>query len=320
MLADAIARLSFVGPASMFAVVTVVALGVFGIALRTTQAESAAPAAEPPGRPALSALEQRIVLGAVVAVLGLFLALQASDLFANPGARYGSGVTLAEAIHRGFTELSLVATLSIALILGLERRVASGGRAPSRALGLVLVGECLLVLVSAHQRLAAYESAYGYTRLRLLVGVYIGLLAIALLALALELCRRFDRARLARRIALAAALAGLALGYWNHSAWMVRQNVARYARSGRIDLRYLVWGAGPDAVPELLRALPALAPDVRACALRSLASRYGDTLGPSAPVAPWYQWSLRRAAARTALARVDLDAQPQSPANADVGC
>ena len=33
----------------------------------------------------LSALEQRIVIGAVGALLGLFLALQASDLFGNPG-------------------------------------------------------------------------------------------------------------------------------------------------------------------------------------------------------------------------------------------
>ena len=319
-LADSIAKLSFAGPAALFVAVGALSLGVFGSALHSARVVADAPQPSAPRGPMLCALEQRIVIGAVGALLGLFLALQASDLFGNPGARYGSGVTLAEAVHRGFTQLSLVATLSIALILALERRVAAGGGVPGRALSLVLVLECLLLLLSAHQRLAAYEAAYGYTRLRLLVGVYIGLTAAALLALARELWGRVDHARLARRVALATALAALALGYWNHSAWIVRQNVERYARSGRIDLPYLALSTGPDAVPELLHALPGFAPEARACTLRWLALRYGATLGPAAPAPAWYEWSLRHTAARAAFARVDLGAAAQAPVNADAHC
>jgi two-component system sensor histidine kinase BaeS len=319
-LADAIARLAFFGPALLFAAVALAALGLFGLALHAPQPHAADPDAGRHRRATVSAIEQRIVLGAVVLLLGFFLGLRLGDLFDDPGGRSGSGVTLAEAVHRGFTELTLVATLSAALILALERRVASGGGLRGRALGLLLTGECLLLLVSAQLRLAAYETAYGYTQLRLCVGVYIAVLAFALLALAVELFGRIDRVRLARRAALAAAFAALALGYWNAAGWIVRENVARYARTGQIDVPYLVRGLGADGAAELVHALPGFAPRQRACVLRTLAEDYGASLGRSAPPPAWYEWSLRRAAARAALAGLDLQLPPQTPEAPDAAC
>ncbi len=319
-LADGLARLSLVGPSMLFAAIAMAALGLFGLALQPPQPTHSEQREAGRGRPALAAVEQRIVLGAVVLLLAFFLGLRLAELFDNPGGRSGSGVTLAEAVHRGFTELTLVATLSAALILALERRVAAGGGLRGRALGLLLVGECLLLLVSAQLRLAAYEAAYGYTRLRLEVGVYIAVLAIALIALALELCGRIDRERLARRAALAAALAAVTLGYWNSSGWIVRANVGRYARSGRIDVRYLVRGLGADGAEELVHALPGFAPPDRACTLRALAAGYGATLGRGAPAPAWYEWSLRRATARRALAGLDLALLPPSSERPDAAC
>ncbi|MBS0396093.1 MAG: hypothetical protein JSR54_15850, partial [Proteobacteria bacterium] len=81
-------------------------------------------------------------------------------------------------------------------------------------------------------------------------------------------------------------------------------------------LAYLVYGAGPDALPELVHALPGLAPAEQACVRRLLAVRYARLAGD--PPLPWYAWSWRGTAARAALAGLDLTAPPSG--DADAGC
>jgi hypothetical protein len=281
-----------------------VSLGFYGIALRDRPAAAASqPAALP--RATRTAIERSIVLGSVAALFAVYLALQVSSLFGNPGGRSGTGITYAEAVHRGFAEITLVATLTGFLIVALDRNAVRASReALVRCLGYILIGECLLLLVSAHQRLDAYETAYGYTVLRVFVHVYMAGIAASLLLLARELSDRIDVPRLARRVAVTATVTLGLLSWWNYAAWIVRHNFDRSASNGQIDLDCFATGAGPDAIPEVVALLQRLPASDRARVLRDLQVVYGAALGPDSPAPAWFEWSLRRAAARRALAGI----------------
>ncbi len=71
--------------------------------------------------PFLAGVERLIVLGSMIGVFALFFTARLSEIFGNVGARIDSGVTLAEATHQGFIELTIAATLAAAVIIGLDR-------------------------------------------------------------------------------------------------------------------------------------------------------------------------------------------------------
>ena len=283
-----------------------VAFGCLGyLNLAHRYARTSCPDPEPNGRVArYTDTERLIVLGSVAILFGVFLGLQVSYLFGNPGARAGSGVTLAEVVHRGFVEMTVVVALAAAVIVVLDRNARRGGREVLvRAVSGVVLLECLVILVSAYHRLSAYESAYGYTEFRIYVRLYVCFLGVSLVLLGAEFARGIDVGRLLWRNCVAALATLVVLGYWNHSAWIVRANLERYSRTGQLDVDYL-GRTDNDGIPELVRALPGLDSRTRAEVRATLcaAPRKAACSGvPGATAAPWFEWNLRRAAAANAI-------------------
>jgi hypothetical protein len=87
---------------------------------------------------------------------------------------------------------------------------------------------------------------------------------------------------------------------------VARQNIARYQRSGQLDVSYLVQGLGEDALPEVIRDLPVLAAP-QAQMARALLEPLRAT-SAQARTPRWYEWNLRRAEARAALASLPNNA------------
>ncbi len=87
----------------------------------------------------------------------------------------------------------------------------------------------------------------------------------------------------------------MVLLYWNHEAWIVRQNVTR----GRLDTGYLVWWLSPNAAPALVEATAQLPPPLANLVRDGLQKRYGLT----AAAAPcrWFEWNRGRERAVAAL-------------------
>jgi uncharacterized protein DUF4153 len=250
-------------------------------------------------RTGIGAVERAIVLGAVTLLFGGFLVLQLSYLFGNLPGTVGSGVTFAEYARRGFAELTIVATLCIVLIAALDHAVTRGpARGPARLMELVLLGELTLLLASAFRRLLLYEAAYGFTTARLYGQVYMVWLALVLAIVAAELRRRLDGHRIVRRAGVAAAVLLIGMLYWNHEAWIVERNVARFTTTRQFDARYAVWSLSLNAVPALVAALDALPPDAASSLRHELSTRYDRA--PETDFR-WYEWNLRRARARQAL-------------------
>ena len=314
-LVAAFQDLSVVPRAILFCVLTIGLLGAFGIASQPGPGLLQACADAQPARQVFGDTERLIVTGSIASLFTLFLALQVSYLFGDPGGRLGSGVSYADAVHRGFAELNVAASVCAVVLFAL-RRYALPCKRPRliQTLEWIVVAEAQVLLASAFYRVDLYEAAYGFTRLRLFVQIYAVVAFAALCLLVLELRTRPVFDRLLRRVLAVAGVAFGTLVLINSDSWIADRNLQRYARAGQLDFQYLTDELGPDAVPALVGALPrlpaAMATRVAAC----LRARYRAPAGHY--TARWFEWSLRR----EALARAIATLGPTGASSPEEGC
>jgi len=214
-----------------------------------------------PLRLSLGPVESGTILALVSGLFLCFVLLQVTYLFGGEANISREGFTYAEYARRGFLELVLVASLSLALILllnWLTRRESKRQIKWFNGMSSLLISLVLLILVTAFWRMHLYEQAYGYTELRLIVLVFQFWLAILLLWFVATLWRAPERFALGFLIAAFGFLATLNLV--NPDAFIVRHNLQRYRVTGKLDMAYLT-GLSPDAVPALVAAWPDIKED-----------------------------------------------------------
>ena len=253
----------------------------------------------------LGAIEAATILIAVDVLFALFVVLQVAYLFGGLDTLAVTGLPYAQYARSGFFELVWVAFLAGGLLATVHAIAARRSVALVSA-GLALAGLTAVVLASALLRLRIYQDAYGWTELRFYVlativwlGIGIGI-TIALLA--------GDRMRwLLHGLAIAAIVVLVGINIVGPSRLIAEQNVARVldpslvppdGKSG-LDVAYAL-RLGDDAVPALVRALPALDPSDRAALLRRLLLRR-DALAADGTTG-WPSWNVGRELARRALA------------------
>jgi hypothetical protein len=306
-LSAALQDLSFLPRLLFWLVMSLLVAGVLAIASRdpVPQREPAVVADVAATR---TTTERLIILGSVVVLFAVFLVLQVGTLFGNPGAIAGSGITYAQAVQRGFGQLIVVVSVSAALLLVLDRRALRGaaeGRV--RAVSAVLLGQCLLLLLSAWQRLAAYEEAYGWTVQRVCAQLCIIGIALALLVLLRELMLGLLLRRAVQRIGALLLMVVLALCFWNIPAWVVDANLDRAGRGHEVDWKYLVDELSLDAVPALQRQLAGLDTTQRnelSCRLLRQPELRSLLTTPDR----WFEWNWRRSQALAAAQRLTREA------------
>jgi hypothetical protein len=287
-----------------FIALLVCTLGAYGFAMNES-ARVHTPAIEAPARRWLGDTERMILTGSVTLLLWIFLAVQLSYLFGNAPRTTGSGFTFAEYAKRGFAELTVVASASVFLILFCERfGEITTGKNILRAVTVALIIAVLLLLGSAFRRVLLYEGAYGFTTARLYAQAYMVVVAVALVWLVVELRHDLNPARLFRVTGLAATTAFIVLIYWNHEAWIASRNLDRVASTGKLDVSYLTRDLSPNAVPVLVDRLPQLPEPFRTDLRNQLFRRYAQTGRLAQP--GWYEYSVRRDAARNALTRLGV--------------
>ena len=309
---DEIARIietwSFIPRTIFFFALLVLTLGAYSYAALQPVGRALPPRVTPGADSSdrwLGATERLILVSGVAALFWLFIGVQLSYLFGNAPSQPGSGITFAEYAQRGFGELTVVATCSVILILVSERygRV-NGNTGRIRTLTLAMLVAVVIILISAFNRVALYEAAYGYTVSRLYAQVYMVVLAAALLALAAGVIGTLDTGLLFRRVFAVAVAAFLVLVFWNHEAWIASANIDRVATTGKLDARYITRDLSANAIPVIVRRLPSLPEPVRGQLQGELVARYGNPrrLGPD----QWFEWNLRRHQAREALRSIGL--------------
>jgi hypothetical protein len=248
-------------------------------------------------------IEWALPVGALVVLFAAFVAVQATVLFG--GRDYvlrTAGLTAAEYARSGFWQL-LVVTILTLVVLAVAAHLASRETVTDRIWLRSLLGALaaltLVIVASALSRMWAYEQAYGFTRLRLLVGVCeIWLGVVFLLVMAAGVRLRGRATWLPGAVVGTAVVALLGIAVLNPDRYIAEQNAIRFADtggvgSGYIDLYYLR-DLSADAVP----ALDRLPEPYRSCALDKnfLALRNFEA------TEEWRYWNLGRARARSILA------------------
>lgn len=142
--------------------------------------------AKAPAVPTLSAdgLLFLIILAALDGLYLLFLLVQSAGLFGGAAYLAQRGISYAEWARSGFFQMVGVTAVNLTVLmtaLSVSRRAGRSWRV-LRVLAALLVGESLVLLVSAAWRMTLYVSAYGLSFKRLLT--YWGMAMMALFFLA----------------------------------------------------------------------------------------------------------------------------------------
>ncbi|KAA3663616.1 MAG: DUF4173 domain-containing protein [Chloroflexi bacterium] len=120
------------------------------------------------------------------------------------------------------------------------------------------MGFVLVMLVSAFQRMRLYEAAFGYTRLRLNVYVFMVWLGALLVWFVLSQWMRPDRFAIGGIVVAIGFL--VTLNVINPDYFIAQQNIVRYQQMGDLDVAHLTT-LSDDAIPVLVNALPVVADD-----------------------------------------------------------
>jgi hypothetical protein len=220
----------------------------------------------------LGLIETMVVLISVDLVFAVFVAVQFAYLFGGQSNITAAGYTYAEYARRGFSELTVVAVLSLGLITllnAITKKEAERNRRWFNGLAAVLVGFVGVILFSALKRLLMYENAFGFTRLRTYTHIAICWMAALCLAfLVLMFAGRLRR--FAPAVALGIIGFTATLNLLNVDAFIVHRNTARLKTSGKFDVRY-VFRLSYDAVPELVDLAKKASDPIRAAMLPQLA-------------------------------------------------
>ena len=301
-------RLLFVGGVAWLAA------GLLAVASRGLPAVEAVSlgAAAPPStlrwNRSLGVTEALVVLGAIVAVVGLFVGLQLAYLFGGLDTLAAAGMTYSDYARRGYFELVAAAALAGGVLVFLEYQVSSRPRIYVGA-AIALVIMTLVVLASAVLRLKLYQEAYGWTELRLYVAVSIGAMAATLATFAAFLAT--DRTRwLGHVMAVIGLISLISLNLIAPAAFVAERNLQRIIDpslvppdgEAELDAAYLAV-LPDDAVPVLVAALPHLS-GADAHRVKWLLQDRRRKLAREPAYATLFSWNLGRERARDALTAV----------------
>ena len=198
--------------------------------------------------------ETSIILGAVNLLFFSFVSIQFRYFFGGEKNISLDGYTYSEYARKGFGELLAVAffTLFIIMVLsGITKREKKRDRITFSALTGAMTAFIGVILVSSLQRLALYEAAYGFTRLRTyshLCVLWIGVLFLAILIL--EITQQYRFFTLATVLSIAGFV--LTMNAINVDGFITTRNIQRLsAEDAALDTYYLKTLSN-DAIPILI--------------------------------------------------------------------
>jgi len=241
--------------------------GAFIYILSQTQPKQAKTEEKPFVAPFLGKTEALIVLACVNLLFAVFLAVQFRYFFGGNANITFEGFTYAEYARKGFFELVTVAIISLLLFFVLShitKRSAGRERWTFSILGILLILQVGVMLLSAHYRLSLYETAYGFTQARTVTHVFIIWLAVLLLAMVvLEVSQRLGRVAIV--LFLVAVGFMVTLNFINVDKFIVEKNITHASEGNDLDIHYLVWSLSEDGTPALFDAYlaPNMDPDLK---------------------------------------------------------
>ncbi len=257
----------WVGHLALIAFIMAGFMGSFGFIFNARDNDAGlSPEAKKPVQ--LGTIESLMLLGSLNVLFLFFIIIQFTYLFGGQQNVQGAGFTYAQYARKGFFELIVVALLT-QLVLWVIHKTAVhkslNRMVQTKVFSVALIGQAMIIMLSALKRLGLYEQAYGFTTLRFFSHLFIFWLAVVFILLAYHLVSNQKEQRLAI-LAFLATLAFLAIAnLMNPDAFIAQENIARYQQTGKIDLYYLRT-LSADAVPPINNLLTAHDPAMQKAA------------------------------------------------------
>ena len=198
-----------------------------------------------------------ILMMSILVVYTIFIGIQFKYLFS--GGALPNGLNYSEYARKGFFELVFLSVLNIALILLttylLRDKIYEDKNKWALFTKLMLIYLCLItgiLLVSSYFRMSLYDSAYGFTRLRVLVYIFLVFEALGLIATFLYIIKHnFNILAVYAAIGLTFYLT---LNLVKIDEIIAKRNIDMFlsGQAEDIDIDYLMT-LSPDALPQIIR-------------------------------------------------------------------
>lgn len=195
----------------------------------------------------------KMILTALNIVYLVFCYIQIKSLFMR-----NVDINYAQYARQGFFQLMIVSVINLVTILIAKKRENIQEQKSNKyinVMSIVMIGFTFIILISSAVRMYFYESAYGYTLLRLLV--YCALFTEALLLIPTILYVIDKKINLAKTYFTIIITIYVCMNFANFDNIIAKRNVDRYIETGKIDMYYLETETGTDAVSQIIRILEA---------------------------------------------------------------
>ncbi len=188
----------------------------------------------------------KLVLISLNIIYLIFCYIQIKSLFMR-----NTTLNYAHYARQGFFQLMIVSIINLITILIAKKREQKNKFI--NYMSLLMIAFTFIIVISASIRMYFYESAYGYTLLRLLV--YCTLFAESILFIPTILYILDKKVNLPKMYFTIIITIYICMNFANFDNIIAKRNVNRYLETGKIDLYYLKNKTGADAINQILRIL-----------------------------------------------------------------
>jgi hypothetical protein len=182
----------------------------------------------------------------------IFTMIQFSYLYGGDNISLPANFTYAEYARKGFFELATVTFINFIIVLNCLKYIKKDNKRLLKIANLlltVLVAFTLNMLFSANFKLTLYETAFGYTFLRVSVHLFMLLLFILCLVVAAGIWYR--KIPIMKSIIVITIVMYTTVNYLNIDGFIAKKNIERYNETGKLDAYYLT-SLSFEAVPYLI--------------------------------------------------------------------
>ena len=161
-------------------------------------------------------------------------------------------INYAQYARQGFFQLMIVSVINLVTILISKKNENVENKKENKFINIMcilMIAFTFIILISSAVRMYFYESAYGYTTLRLLVYVILATEAILLIpTIMFVIDKKINLVKTYFTVILSAyVITNMA----NINDIITKRNVSRYLDTEKLDLYYLKHEIGIDCIPEI---------------------------------------------------------------------
>lgn len=188
----------------------------------------------------------KLIIGVLNLVYFVFCIIQIKSLFMK-----NVGINYARYARQGFFQLMIVSIINLITILIAKKKGEKNQYV--KIMSVLMIGFTFIILISSAVRMYFYESAYGYTLLRLLVYCVLGTETILLIPTILYILDKSINLSKIYFIIIVTIYVGM--NFANFDGIIAKRNVNRYFETGKIDISYLKYEVGINGAKEMMRIL-----------------------------------------------------------------